>query len=647
MRFLPIVSFGLVMVATLTSAQPTAADGTLTMTCSSHEVSADGKKVTAFFNHPDVGLIVAEKLDVVSPDYSEFTYVNGALKKSESTVVDAHCAYAGSAEGAPLAAVVLFTCGARGARATITFPNSTSLQLRKTADLEVFGGDFVGTIRVETEADSAAMGFNHLHEHDEVESTPAIDIGGLADPVPLDESSSKHRRSLLSSDVAVVYFDYVFVSDDKRYANYGGDADAVKADTLDEVAAVNAMYLIGNKFTPQIQFRVKTQIVWAEKPSQMDATNVGTGSMGTFGESLIPPLGLKMRKEFQQWIFETTYFDFTGYLKSGNVVPGTGAGTGAVIDGARAPFVDFLVSGPAYDAVQGADGWHLLSGESHFDMGDGNSALGFTIPEHVCKGSDNSPEWRGGCEPIIKYFDSQGTLTWNYITTGITGTASCHPNQAAGITSTLNTPVHRFPGMILGHELGHDLGFKHVYTGDDAFKGTEGNVNGCLDDNPHNGSAVMGYTNWDGSISWNNCSVTKFRTVFDGPDFLGNSVEGGKYSCATFSSDALPETYNPGGTHFASGQSDYLHHLSGVPAVVAQSPPPAGVPAVVAQTAVVAQSPPPAGVPAVMTPSPPPFSVPVGSTVVAYTINFPFLTDSQSKVTREAILRNANVLGVN
>jgi hypothetical protein len=58
---------------------------TLTMTCSSHEVSADGKKVTAFFNHPDVGLIVAEKLDIVSPDYSEFTYVNGALKRARAT----------------------------------------------------------------------------------------------------------------------------------------------------------------------------------------------------------------------------------------------------------------------------------------------------------------------------------------------------------------------------------------------------------------------------------------------------------------------------------------------------------------------------------------------------------------------------------
>ena len=190
-----------------TFVQPRPADGTLTMTCSSHEVSADGKKVTAFFNHPDVGLIVAEKLDIVSPDYSEFTYVNGALKKSESTVVDAQCAYAGSAEGAPLAAVVLFTCSARGARAMITFPNSTSSHLRKTADLEVFGGEFAGTISVETEADSAALGFNHLHVNDEVKSTPAIDIADLVDLVPFEESSSKHRRLLLSSDLAVVYFE--------------------------------------------------------------------------------------------------------------------------------------------------------------------------------------------------------------------------------------------------------------------------------------------------------------------------------------------------------------------------------------------------------------------------------------------------------
>jgi len=625
MRFLPIVSFGLVIVATFTSAQPTPADGTLTMTCSSHEVSADGKKVTAFFNHPDVGLIVAEKLDIVSPDYSEFTYVNGALKKSESTVVDAHCAYAGSVEGAPLAAVVMFTCGARGARATITFPNSTSLQLRKTADLEVFGGEFVGTIRVETEADSAAMGFNHLHVNDEVESTPAIDIGDLVDLAPFEESSSKHRRSLLSSDVAVVYFDYVFVSDDKRYANYGGDVDAVKADTIDEVAAVNAMYLIGNKFTPQIQFRVKTQIVWAQKPSQMDAANVGTGSTGSYGKSVSPPDGEKMREEFKQWIFETTYFNFTGYLNSGTVQTGTGGGTLVARVGVRDPFEDFLVFGPAYEAVQGAAGWHLLSGESHFQRA-GNDVLGFTEAGQVCRGSDSSV-WRGGCEVAINYFDSRGELEWNRVSAGITGSVTCFPNKAVGITSSQNTPIHKFPASILTHELGHDLGFLHVYnTADIGDK--DGDVDNCLGANPHNGSAVMGYENWDGVISWSQCSVNKFKSVFDGTDYFGNSVVGGKYSCATFSSDALSETYNPGGTPFASGQSDYLHHLSAVPAVpLSDTPPPSvGVP-------VVAQSPPPA-------------SVPVGSAVITYTINMPLLADSQREVMREVILRNPNVQNV-
>jgi hypothetical protein len=154
----------------------------------------------------------------------------------------------------------------------------------------------------------------------------------------------------------------------------------VKADTIDELAAVNAMFLIGNKFTPQIQFRVKPQIVWAEKPSQMNATNVGTGSTGSFGKSEFPPLGLKMRTDFQLWIFETTYFDFTGYLDSGTVVAGTGGGTGIARNGTRQPFGDFLVSGPAYDDVQGAAGWHLLSGESHFQRG-GNSVLGFTEAE--------------------------------------------------------------------------------------------------------------------------------------------------------------------------------------------------------------------------------------------------------------------------
>jgi hypothetical protein len=95
-----------------------------------------------------------------------------------------------------------------------------------------------------------------------------------------------------------------------------------------------------------------------------------------------------------------------------------------------------------------------------------------------------------------------------------------------------------------------------------ATMGTEGNVDNCLYDNPHNGSAVMGYENWDGVISWSQCSVNKFKSIFDGTDHFGNSVVGGNYSCATFSSDALPETYNPGGTPFADGQNGYLHHMS-------------------------------------------------------------------------------------
>jgi hypothetical protein len=135
------------------------------------------------------------------------------------------------------------------------------------------------------------------------------------------------------------------------------------------------------------------------------------------------------------------------------------------------------------------------------------------------------------------------------------------PNRAVGITSTLNTPTHKFPASILTHELGHDLGFLHVYN--DAAMGDKlGNVEDCLTDNPNNGSAVMGYTNWDGVISWSQCSVNKFKSIFDGTDHFRSAAQGGKYSCATFSSDALPETYNPGGTPFASGQNGYLHRMS-------------------------------------------------------------------------------------
>jgi hypothetical protein len=216
------------------------------------------------------------------------------------------------------------------------------------------------------------------------------------------------------------------------------------------------MFLIGNKFTPQIQFRVKTQIVWAEKPSQMDKTNVGTGSTEvgypSFGKYEFPPDGEKMQKEFKLWDFETTYFNLTGYLDSGTVVAGTGGGTLKAREGVRDPFGDFLVSGSAYDAVQGAAGWHLLSGESHFQRG-GNSILGFTVAEQVCRGSDSSVAWRGGCERAIDYFDDTGKLDWNTFQNGITGSASCFPNQAVDITNTLNTPTHKFPASVLTHEL--------------------------------------------------------------------------------------------------------------------------------------------------------------------------------------------------
>ena len=74
-------------------------------------------------------------------------------------------------------------------------------------------------------------------------------------------------------------------------------------------------------------------------------------------------------------------------------------------------------------------------------------------------------------------------------------------------------PTHKFPASILTHELGHDLGFLHVYN--DAAMGDKlGNVEDCLTDNPHNGSHKIPptTTRYQSTLDCNNMTL-EFRLI--------------------------------------------------------------------------------------------------------------------------------------
>jgi hypothetical protein len=577
----------------------TRATDTQKTACVSHEVSSDGNNVTMFFDHPDVGLIVATKMEIVAPGYAEFLFVNGALKPTGSIVEDAHCAFSGSATGAPLGGVILFTCGQKGPRITVVFSNSSSLHLQKTTDLKTVMGNYIVTSKTGSTNEATKASFISAH-NDEEFVTKGYSIEAVVSENG--QTSMKHRSLLtLPPTPAVLYFDYVFVSDELRLANYNGSEYDVKADTIEEVAIVNAIFLVGNRFTPQIQFRIKDQIVWANKPSQMSPLNVGTNFQApgypTYGEPLVPADGTQILEDFALWIFETTFFNFTGYISTG-------------VKDARDPFANFRVTGPGYDLGQTTVGWHLLSGESVLKIG-ATTAVGYALADSVCIGKETL--WTSNCEQLFDSLDYSDLLTWKRIKTGVfSGNLKCYPNQAIGFSSMLNTPLHSFPGFILAHELGHNLGFRHVYNGGDQL----GNVDNCLTDNPHNGSAVMGLENNDGSIIWSQCSVNKFNAKYNGLDRFGQVANGGSYSCADYGTDSLDPTYNPVSVRYGAGQEDYLHHLKNTSTVVPQSssPPPT----------VQSSSPPPT-----LVPSPPGIPIVVldtsrGSdtgTVLNYTIN--------------------------
>ena len=476
---------------------------TAEITASVSNFTGDDGTVTFMVDHVAVGRVTATKIDIVSPGYAEYVYRNGALELQSDIAVEAHCAYSGVAEDPTVFSVSLFTCGHMGPRITITFFNSTVLQMMKASAFEQMDGVYIAKRKQEGRF-STNVNFN--------------DIG------------AQHGRRSLLSDVTgqpkVLYFNYVFVSDKKRYEKFDKSTHNVTADTIEEVAMMNAIFLIGNRFSPQIQFQIATQIIWTDDtPSQFSANMIRFAG-------LFAPDGDIFLDNFHKWVLETTYFNVTGWLASG-------------VAKHRGNFTEYLVTGHHKDLGDRADGWHLLTGYDELlrinkksETSSHQVVSGIATIDGMCVNHIT------GCHETFLELDREGRMEdmgtnwsltkWGAYYAQLWKDSLCYPNLAVGFTS----PDNRFSGLTLAHELGHNLGFGHVYNDDPTDEHT-GDIDGCMDSEPHNGSAVMGFTNSDSSISWSKCSVDKFRS-----NFLK-----GQYSCARTSSTALAEKFNPVGAH--------------------------------------------------------------------------------------------------
>lgn len=589
--------------------------------------NADG---SVFFvvDDPRVGRVDATKIELVTPDYAEFAYRDASLNKMSSTSSEARCAYVGVAEGENVVGVSLFSCGLRGPLIQITFEDATVTELTR-----------VGGASSTDSLDGAYESRIWFTDVRKANFTAAGETKGpleLLDQDALSSASRRKARSLLQTGPAkVLYFDYVFVSDNKRYLNYGGDTSAVLADTIAELLYVNQIYLVGNRFDPQIQFRIKQQYVWEQFPSQISSSNVGSGSIDGFGNPQIKMSGDQLLKEFQLWIFETIYFNFTGYLASGDA-------------GSRGNFTTFLVNTatPEYALGDDAHGWHILTGEPVVTYSSEGAVMGLANIGTICKAVGHA-DWRNGCEVLFDYLDNPSnafTLDWETIHDGMTSDSyRCFASNNIGFTSTVNTPQHDFPGLILAHELGHNLGFKHVYNAGDS----SGDVSGCMaGDFAHNGSAILGYSQTDGHVSWSQCSVNKFNEKLTGLTQLSVAGDYGMYSCADTGEAALPASTFVG-IPFAEGQPGYMHHVPS---------PPSGSPS---STPSSNPSPPPGspgtpGTPA--NPSPPPLTspppspgappIPTGHTAIVFKVSTGSLTLEDKNKIKNAIKGQSNVHSV-
>lgn len=623
----------LVATAVVASVASVASADATTLEIRNRVVAEDGVVSFEVFVPEDSSLVEMGRaevveIDVASPDFVSYAYEDDVLVERTETVPEVSCAYAGYT---PYSIVSLVSCGASGPTLSFSLPDGTTYRARKSDGdhanvegayaVEVFAGD-ESTNGTATSVDGTrgSLGRTVDAQMDPPTLDPSF-VQAVRDAASGSMGSlSKKRRRLLQGSTQRVTFDYVFVSDHKRYLNYDGDEAAVLADAVAEIAAANAIYLVGDRFTPQIQFRMTKHIVWTTGlPSVVTQTNVESGSYDASGrpQNLID-LNLYLH-DFGKYAFHVSEYD----LVTKQVVTGDMATTG-----------------------NGAHGWHLLTGNFGGLFG-GQMAAGLAMTNTTCYAF--SDDYRTGCDTLLNVDDVAYESFYLGQKTASDATGYCLPNLNYGLTSTLNTPGHYFPGLILAHELGHNLGFMHVYNGGDEA----GDVDGCLVD--HGGEAVMGYVSTSMNVTWSQCSVNKFQSQWaSGVDHFGFVTgEGGLYSCAAnnFDTTKLAATTNP---FAAFSAQEMYHHLespppSSTPAGTNPSPPPSGA---TSPTPVVASDPPPPSNPT--NPSPPPTApsppvppVPAGHAALAYKLTVATtLSEHQKAVLRQAISQNNGVHGV-
>jgi len=553
----------------------------------------------------ELGRVEVAGIDVVSSDFSSYAYENDVLIERTEPVPETSCAYAGYTESS---VVSLVSCGPRGPIIVFTLPDGTTYRAHKSdgdhANVEgayvvdVFVGDETrnGT---STAVDGA---FGSIGRSIDAQMyPPKLDLSFVQFPEDTESSARKRRRLLQGTTTQRVTFDYVFVSDHKRYLNYGGDEAAVLADTIAEIAATNAIYLVGDRFTPQIQFRMRKHIIWTTLPSIVTQSNVETGSYddvtGSPQNTIDLPLYLQ---DFGKYAFHVSEYDL---------------------------ITKQAVTGDMKTIGDEVHGWHLLSG-NFGGMFEGHVTVGLAMTNTTCY--TFSDDHRSGCATLLADDATYESFYAGQVRAS-DSTGTCVPNLNYGLTSTLNTPGHYFPGLVLAHELGHNLGFMHVYEdGDDS-----GNVDSCLTNNPHNDTAVMGYAVTGTNAMWSQCSVNKFHSQWASTnDYFGNPTgEGGLYSCASNNYDTtkLGATTGP---FAAFTTEESLHHVNDSYAAPSSTPTPTPTPTI---------SPSPPSLPS--PPSPPPAPLPEGHVALAYklTITDASLSDNQKSVLRQAILQNNGV----
>jgi hypothetical protein len=332
----------------------------------------------------------------------------------------------------------------------VTFSNGTQIRLEKNNYLTHVGGAYDSRI--------VEIGNSTKQLIDDIDHMESIAESRVA---------KRNLNPVNKASTNVLFFYYVMVSDWKRFEHYG-DVAGVMADTLKEVAVVNAVYLLGDSFTPQVQFRVLEQIVFTSRPAEFTASNDESGPY-VIGVPANKIDGDILFKDFWNWVFFNSEF---------------------ARDGTK-------ITRRMSDLGNQASGWHLLTGF----WGGAMVGLANTVP---CQ-FPLDIQHRTTCESLLSGVDSSSY----WLSDGrFQGTPTCRPQTSVGWTSMVNTHSHRGAGIILAHELGHNLGFQHA----------EGDCAG-------NNDVMSPYVGEYGKAAWSQCSINTFTSNWANDE----------YSCAVAS----------------------------------------------------------------------------------------------------------------